>query len=152
MNTSETAILDQAFAAAETWAKANGGAATKAADPQHAVDILEAGASGGLHVAVFWESDAEAGEGFPGDTRCNGIVGLALLRPSGLKPRGDETGATLALCSKLRAAVLGAAYEGLLGYPAYAGKSPLTVSPGRLLQGYILRVRFHYAYEFTEES
>ncbi len=152
-NVAESTILAAVFAAVVPWAKSNGGGATMAENPQHAVDILEAGAPGGLHAAVYWESDAEAGEGFPGDTRVNGVVGVALLRPAGLKPRGSETGTALELADGLRAAVLAHdGFDGILGYPAYAGKAPIAVAPGRMLQGYLLRFRFHYAFPTTAQN
>jgi len=150
VNTTESTILASVFAAVDAWAKANGGKASLAEDPQHAVDLLLAGSPGGLCVSVYWQGDQAAGEdGVPGDTRTLGTLGAALLRPVGLKPRGDDTPATLDLAAGVRTAVATADYSRrLLDGPNYAGKAPLTAADGRLLNGYVLRFTVLFAYRF----
>jgi len=150
VNTTESTILASAFAAVDAWAKANGGKASLAEDPQHAVDLLLAGSPGGLCVSVYWQGDQSAGEdGVPGDTRTQGTIGAALLRPVGLKPRGEDAPATLDLATGLRTAIATATdLRMVLDGPNYAGKTPLTAADGRLLNGYVLRFTVLYAYRF----
>lgn len=150
----ESAILLAVLAAADTWAKAHGGRAKLAEDPQHAVELLLAGSPGGFCVAVYWQGDEAAGEeGIAGDTRVEGTVACAMWRPMGLKERGTEGPATLTLASGLRAAVFrDTDTAGMLDGPNYAGKAPLQGIDGRLLSGYVLRFKVLYAYDFQEQT
>ena len=152
----EVAIVDAIMAALEPWARRNGGKAQVAEDPQHSIDLIIQDQAMGLTATVFWGSDNVSDESRePSGSLMEGVVNVVLSRPISLeldKARANRR--TLELCHGLRGAVTGIDYMGvewLQRSPRYAGKTPVAVAPGRLLNGYLLKFNVTYLRAEPEE-
>jgi len=141
--------MDAVFEAAGRWAKAEGGKAIVAEDPQHSIDLIVADQSGGLVAAVSWGGDGASDESRePSGSLLEGVVNVALSRPLSLDAgKGKAIARTLDLCHGLREAVTGidhAKADWLQRPPRYSGKTPVAVRGDRLLNGYLLRFTVTY--------
>ena len=149
MGSPEAAIVEAVMAVVEPWAQSNGGKAQVAEDPQHSIDLIIKDQSTGLLATVFWGSDNASDESMaPSEPLLEGVVNIALSRPVTLEiGKSKAMKRTLELCHDLRNVMRGIDYEKvdwLQRAPRYAGKAPVVVAPGRLLNGYLLRFNVLY--------
>jgi len=145
----ESVILEAVTSTLAAWARGQGGKAQQAEDPQHSIDQIVRDTSNGLTVSVFWGSDNVSGESrMESEALMEGVVNVIMSRP--ITAEIDKAKAirrTLDLCHDLRKAVTGISRDDvqwLQMSPRYAGKSPITVAEGKLLNGYLLRFNVLY--------
>ena len=145
----EAVILEAVTAALAAWARSQGGKAQSAEDPQHAIDQIVRDTSGGLTASVFWGSDNVSGESrMESEALMEGIVNVVMIRPVTAElDKAKAIRRTLDLCHDLRKAVAGIGRDAipwLQASPRYSGKSPIAVTEGKLLNGYLLRFNVLY--------
>ena len=145
----ESVILEAVTAALAEWARSQGGKAQSAEDPQHAIDQIIRDTSNGLTASVFWGSDNVSGEsGMESEALMDGVINVIMSRP--ITAELDKAKAirrTLDLCHELRQVVTGIDRNGvqwLQNSPRYRGKSPMAITEGKLINGYLLRFNVLY--------